>query len=183
MRSDWEIAPARRLRPQPQRARPARGLSGQRQRLADRRLDVQRRRRQHHPLRRALPALPPVGLPRQDARRRRRRLAARLPAPGAVLRRQRAHDGRVGTGRRSGVSAEGGAAAAGGARQARRDAGRGASIGSAGTGGRRTARSPRRSYEGRAAVHQRRHVSARLRAGGQGQHRHHLLAGGAARRA
>ena len=37
-----------------------------------------------------------------------------------------------------------------------------------------------REYEGRARLHQRRHCLAGLRAGREGEHRHHLLAGGAA---
>ena len=143
-------APARRLRLQPQHPRAARGLSGQRRGLADRGLDVQRRRRQHDPLRGALPALPPVGLPGPDARRRRRRLAARLPAARAVLRRQRAHDGRLRPRRRSGVSAEGGAAAAGARSASSARRWRAASTASAGTGGRPTAPSPPQEYEGRA---------------------------------
>ena len=56
--------------------------------------DVQRRRRQHDPLERPLPALPPLGLPRPLARRRRRRLAADLRRAGAVLRPERPHDRR-----------------------------------------------------------------------------------------
>ena len=139
-------------------------------------VDVQRRRRQHDPVRRALPALPPVGLPRPDARRRRRRLADRLRDARAVLRPQRAHDGRLRARRRSRLSAEGACRCrrCRSASSARRW--RAASTGSAGTGGRRTARSSRASYEGRARLHQRRHVPRRLRAGRQGEHRHHLLA-------
>ena len=83
----------RRFLPEPELARPARGLPGQRQRVADLGIELQRGRRQHHPLRRTLPALPPFGLPRQDARRRRRRLADRLRDPRALVRAKRSDDG------------------------------------------------------------------------------------------
>ena len=52
------------------------------------------------------PALSSVGLPGQDAGLRGRRLAHRLPAPRALLRAQRSHDGGVGPGRRSRLSPE-----------------------------------------------------------------------------
>ena len=91
------------------------------------------------------PRFHPSRLPRPDARRRRRRLAARLPRARAVLRRQRAHDGRLGAGRRSRLSAEGACRCRRwrSASSARRW--RAASTRSAGTGGRRTARSRRAS--------------------------------------
>ena len=104
---DWEMRQLGDFALEPERARPPRGLPGQRQRLADRSLDVQRRRRQHDPVRRALPALSPVGLPgaaRSTASPTTGRSTTRARA---VLRRQRSHDGRLGSGRRSRVSAEG----------------------------------------------------------------------------
>src|SRR5262249_4088671 len=64
--------------------------------LADRAAHVQRRGRQHDPLERPLPPLPPVRLPRAEPRRRRRRLAHRLRDARAVLRPERPHDGRGG---------------------------------------------------------------------------------------
>ena len=124
---------------------------------------------------RALPALPPVGLPRADARRRRRRLADRLRAARAVLRRQRAHDGRVGARRRSRLSAEevplppvplgklGETLARGFNRLGWHWWPSDSAIAT-------------REYEGRARLHQRGHVPHRLPAGREGQHRHHLLA-------
>ena len=92
-----------------------------------------------------LPALPSVGLPRAHAGWRRRRLADRLRDAGAVLRRERPHDGRIRPGRRSRLSAArtDDAAAAAGQVPARRW--RAGSTSSAGTGGRPTARSPPRT--------------------------------------
>ena len=75
--------------PGPERAGPAPGLPGQQRRLADRPAHAQRGRRQHHPLERPLPAIPPFGLPRQDPRRRGRRLPHDLLGPGTLFRRQR----------------------------------------------------------------------------------------------
>ena len=121
-RADWELRGLGDFALSPNTRRRPRGLSGQRRGIADRGLDVQRRRRQHDPLRRPLSALPPVGLPRAHARRRRRRLADRLRAARAVLRRERSHDGRGGPRRRPRLPAQAAAAAAGAARQARRDA-------------------------------------------------------------
>ena len=114
-------APARRLRPQPQRRARRGGLSRQRRRLADRAADVQRRRRQHDPLRAHFPRFHP-----SDFRvRTLDGVADDWPIDYGTLEpyyaEQRAHDGRVRPGRRSGVSAEGAAAAAGAARQAGRD--------------------------------------------------------------
>ena len=88
--------------PRPERARPAPGLPSQRRRLPNRAADAQRRRRQHHTLERPLPALPPLGLQGEVARRRCRRLPDDLLGPGAVLRRERPdqrrrrYDGRPG---------------------------------------------------------------------------------------
>ena len=136
--------PPHRLERRAQRAAAPAGLSGQRRGLADLAADVQRRRRQHDPLERSLPAVPPVGLPGAQPRRSGRRLAHRLRHAGAVLRSERPHDGRgrhrpaIPPIRRS--------------RHGRRRRSRstrwgppwpGASIASAGTGGRRTAPSSR----------------------------------------
>ena len=115
----------------------------------------------------------------EDARRHRRRLAARLPASRTVLRHQRAHDGRLRARRRSRLPAEGSAAAAGGARQAGRDVGarlQPARLALVAVG----QRDHHGGVRGPCAVHQRRHVPDRLRARRQGEHRHHLLAAGAA---
>ena len=73
--------------------------------LADQDRQLQRRRRRHGAVRGPLPALPSVGFSRAHAGRRRRRLADRLRDAGAVLRRERPHDGRVRPGRRSRLSA------------------------------------------------------------------------------
>ena len=91
------------LQPEPPRARHR--LSDQRGQLADQGRQLQRRRRRHRAVCGSLPALPSVGLPRAHAGWRRRRLADRLRDAGAVLRRERPHDGRVRPGRRSGLSA------------------------------------------------------------------------------
>jgi hypothetical protein len=74
---DWE---ARRSATSPSAptGAPARRLSDQRRRLADQGRQLQRRRRRHHAVCRALPAHASVGLSRAHARRRRRRLADRL---------------------------------------------------------------------------------------------------------
>ena len=66
------------------------------------------------------PRLHPVRLQGAHARRRRRRLADRLRHAGAVLRRERPHDGRLGPRRRSRLSAASAADAAAAARQVRR---------------------------------------------------------------
>ena len=122
------------------------------------------------------PRFHPADFRVRTLRRRRRRLADRLRAARAVLRRQRPHDGRVRPGRRPRVPAEGGAAAARPARE--RSATTLASgfnrlgwhwwpsdsaITTAGV------RRPR-------ALHQRRHLSLGCPPGRQGQHRRHLLA-------
>ena len=88
--------PPDRLQCKPQQQGTSRGLSRQRFRLRNRAADVQRRRRQHDPLERPLPALSSVRLPYQDPRRRRRRLAADIRRPRALLRHQRPHHGRRG---------------------------------------------------------------------------------------
>ena len=103
------------------------------------------RGRQHDPLERAFPALPPVRLPRAQPRRRRRRLADRLRGAGAVLRPERPHDGRGRARRRSRPIRRSRRAADAAASRSTRSArpSRAASTGSAGTGGRRTAPSSR----------------------------------------
>src|SRR5262249_22581512 len=68
-------------------------LSGQRQRVRHRAADVQRGRRQHHPLDGACAALPPLRFQGQDPRRRGRRLADDLRRSRAVLRPERRLDG------------------------------------------------------------------------------------------
>ena len=109
-------AAVRRLRHQSEPAGAAVGLSDQRRQLADQGGELQRGRRQHHHVHGALSAVASVGLPGALAGWRRRRLADRLRDAGAVLRRERPHDGRLGTGRRSGLSAEAAADAAAAAR-------------------------------------------------------------------
>src|SRR5262245_17760561 len=68
-------------------------LSGPGVAITDHAPHVQRRGPQHHPLERALPALQAVGLPREDTRRRGRRLAAHVRGDRAVLRPERPDDG------------------------------------------------------------------------------------------
>ena len=93
----------------PAHRRPRLGLGSERApragRLPDRRLrvrhhgaDVERRRRRDDRLRGAVAAQHAVGLPRAHARRRRRRLAADLRGPRAVLRARRARLRRLGAG-------------------------------------------------------------------------------------
>ena len=77
------------LQLQPQCPRPARGLSGERQQVRYLASDVQRGRRQHHPLDRTRAALSPVGLQGQESRQRGRRLADHLCGPRALLRSER----------------------------------------------------------------------------------------------
>ena len=130
-----------------------------------------------------LPRLHPSRLPGEDARRRRRRLADRLRDAGAVLRRERPHDGRLRPGRRSRLSAAR-------SRRCRRSP-----LGKSGAA--LSAKAMNKlgwhwwpsdttiattDYEGRGALHQPRPLHAGLRAGRQGQHRHHLLAAGDPRR-
>ena len=168
-----------RLERRAQRAAAPPGLSGQRRGLADRAADVQRRGRQHDPLERPLPALPPLGLPREEPRRRGRRLADRLRHAGAVLRPERPHDGRGRGHRRPRLSPEVAAAdAADPARHARGDDGpglRSPRLALVAVGQRhphaRLRRPPR--------LHQLRPVRPRLPDRGEGEHRHHLLAQGA----
>ena len=88
-------APADRLQRRPERPRRPRTTRSTTRDSAFSAADVQRRRRQHDPLERPLPALPPLRLPRPLARRRRRRLAARLRRAGAVLRPERPDDRRL----------------------------------------------------------------------------------------
>ena len=90
------------------------------------RRQLQRRGRRHDPVRRALPPLSiPSDFRVQDAGRRGRRLADRLRDIGALLRRERPHDGRVGPGGRSGLSAQTRDHAALAPRQGRHEARRG----------------------------------------------------------
>ena len=128
-----------------------------------------------HDLHGALPAHAPVGLPGEVARRRRRRLAGRLLGARAVLRRERPHDGRVRPRRRSGLSAAQSADAADPARQDRHALCPGdeqAGLALVAVGHHHRHHRLRRPC----AVHQPRPLHAGLRAGRQGQHRHHLLA-------
>ena len=112
--------------------------------------DVQRRRRLDDPLRRRLAAPDAVGLPRQDARRRRRRLAADLRGARALLRPHRARGRRLGAGRRPGLPGGSRPAAAARCRSATASSTScGRTTGSAGTGGRRRTRSSRRRTAGR----------------------------------
>ena len=111
--ADFAISPNRRGRDD--------GLSDQRRQLADEDRQLQRRRRRHHPLHRALPAHAPIRLPRPLARRRGRRLADRLLDAGAVLYRERPHDGHVRPRRRSRRTPAHAAHAPRPARQNRRD--------------------------------------------------------------
>ena len=174
-------APVQRLRHQSQPARPPDRLPDQRRQLAHQGGELQRRRRQHHHVHGALSAPASQRLPGEDARRRGRRLADRLPDPGAVLRRERPHDRRLGPGGRPRLSAQAAAHAADPARQvgpALRQGDEPAGLALVAVGyvhrhGR--LRGPR-------PLPQSRPLHAGLRPGRQGQHRHHLLAGGAAGR-
>ena len=145
-------APPHRLQRRSERARPSRRLPRQRRRLDVQPADVQRRRRQHDPLERPLPALPSLRLPGALARRRRRRLAADLRRAGAVLRPQRPHDRRL-----RGRPATRPSRRARRARPRRSRSGRSArrwraaSTSSAGTGGRPTPRSSPQQFDGRPA--------------------------------
>ena len=141
----------------PAHRRPRLGLGPERApapgRLPDRRLrvrhhgaDVQRRRRQHRRLRGAVAAQHALGLPRPHARRRGRRLAADLRGPRALLRARGARLRRLRPGRRHGVPARRGPAAAAGAARARRaGAWPRPTTSWAGTGGPPRWRSPRAS--------------------------------------
>ena len=95
-------APVQRVPVEPEPPQARGRLSHQRRRLADRHPQFQCRRRQHDPLFGALPALPPVGFPGEDTRRRRRRLADRLLGTRALLRRERPQHRRLGSRRGSG---------------------------------------------------------------------------------
>ena len=102
---DWENRRLTNFHPDPNvRQLPVR-LPGQRQRLGVQPADVQCGRRQHPPLERPFPALPPLRLPRALARWRGRRLAADLRRAGAVLRPQRPDDRRLRDQRRPGAPA------------------------------------------------------------------------------
>ena len=127
----------------------------------------------------ALPAHASVRLQGEDARRRGGRLADRLLDAGAVFRGERPHDGRRRPCRRSGVSRARAHLAAGAARQDRH----------AVRAGPQQARLAlvavrhRRRDEGvrwPRQVHQSRPLHAGLRARGEGERRHHLLAARAA---
>ena len=74
----------------PERPQQQGGLPDRRLRVRHHRADVERRRRRDDRLRRPVAAQHAVGLPRADARRRRRRLAAHLRGARAVLRAGRA---------------------------------------------------------------------------------------------
>ena len=108
-----------RFRHQPEPPRARHRLSGQRRQLADEGRQLQRRRRRHGDLHGALAAHASVGLQGEVARWRGRRLADRLLGAGALLRRERPHDGRLGPGRRSRRAAAPSADAADPARQDR----------------------------------------------------------------
>ena len=171
----------RRLFPEPQHPRPARGLPDQRRQLADQGRQLQRRRRRHGDVHGAFAAPASLRLPGEDARRRRRGLADRLRHAGAVLRGERPDDGGLRPRRRSRRAAAQPADAAAAARPLRRAAGRGdeparlalVAVRHDGRDGR---------LRGPGALHQSRPLHPRLRPGRQGEHRHHLLARGAARR-
>ena len=110
-------AAVQRFRHQSQPPGAADRLSDQRRQFADQGGEFQRRRRQHHHVHRAFPAPASLRLQGAHAGRRGRRLAGRLRHAGAVLRRERPHDGRLGPGRRSRLSAAPAADAAVAARQ------------------------------------------------------------------
>ena len=152
-------------------------------RLPDRRLrvrhhgaDVERRRRRHRRLRRPVAAQHAVGLPREDARRRRRRLAADLRGPRALLRARGARLRHLRPGRRHRLPARRGpAAAARAARPGGQARGQGPQRARlalvAGAAGDRHAQ-VRRAEPVRAA----RHLPAGLRGRRQGHRRPHALA-------
>jgi choline dehydrogenase-like flavoprotein len=85
MRTDWEASQFGAFALSPNARGRREGLPRQRFELADPGVELQRRRRQHDPLRGALPALPSVRLPRTHARRRRGRLADRLRDTRALV--------------------------------------------------------------------------------------------------
>ena len=178
---DWEARFYGDYSPSPNiRARPE-DYPDQRRQLADQGGELQRRRRLDRDVHRAFSAPASLRLPGADARRRRRRLADRLRHAGAVLRRERPHDGRLGPGRRSRLSADQPADAAAAARPIRRAVCEGdeqarLALVAVGHHGRDD------GLRGAGALHQSRPLHAGLRAGRQGLDRHHLLAAGAARR-
>ena len=96
----------------PERPQGARRLPDRRLGVRHHRADVERRRRRHRRLRRPVAAQHAVGLPREDARRRRRRLAADLRGPRALLRARRARLRHLRPGRRHRLPARRGPAAA-----------------------------------------------------------------------
>ena len=94
--ADWQVRARRYWSPSAERRGwpadyPVRNL----RRQPRRRLRLLGGRRQRDGLGRRVLALPPVGLPRRDARRLRPRLAHRLRRPRALLRDQRGRDGHV----------------------------------------------------------------------------------------
>jgi hypothetical protein len=89
-------APPDRFQPGPERPPTAGGLPRQQRGFHLHAAHVQRGRRQHGPLERALPPLPSLRFPRALVGWRRGRLAARLRRIGAVLRVQRPDDRRRG---------------------------------------------------------------------------------------
>ena len=134
-----------RLGPRPERPRPAVRLPGRRDGLRHVAGDVQRGRRQFHLLRRRVAAAAALGLPGQDPRRRRRRLADQLRRPQALPRRGRRLHRRLRSRRRHRLPRRSrlpaAAAPAGQARHAKPPR---PPTSSAGTGGRAPTRSPAR---------------------------------------
>ena len=147
---DWELQAMKQWAPDPNvRGRPGR-LPDRRLGVRHRAADVQRRRRLDGALRRRLAAPDAVRLPRQIARRRRRRLAADVRGARAVLRPHRPPGRRRRASRATRPTRRAPtcrcprcrSAAASWTSCAR-------TTGSAGTGGRRRARSSRAPYAGR----------------------------------
>ena len=140
--------------------------------------DVQRRRRLDGPLRRRLAAPDAVGLPRQVARRRRRRLAADLRGARALLRPHRARGRRRRAGRRPRLPARATTCRCRRCRSATASSTScGRTTGSAGTGGPRRARSSRRRT-GAPPVRAVGLLHAGLPRGREGVDRRHALAAG-----
>ena len=111
--------------------------------------DVERRRRRHRRVRGAVAAQHAVGLPREDARRDRRRLAADLRGPRAVLRARRARLRHLRPGERHRVPARRRARRCRPCRWGPRAGGwRRRTTSWAGTGGPRRTRSPRATTAG-----------------------------------
>ena len=168
-------AGVQRLRHQPEHPQAAERLSDQRRQLTDQGGELQRRRRLDRDVHGALSAPASLRLPRPHAGRRGRRLADRLCDAGAVLCRERSHDGRLGACRRSRLSGARATDAASAAGQVRRqdraddEQARLALVAVRQRDRHHRIRRPR-------AVHQSRPLHAGLRPGREGEHRHHLLA-------